>query len=561
MVFIVVMWGIAVTMRKRLAINLFGACSVSAIAGQYAITGAKQKALFALLVTAPFGRRTRSFLQETLWGVSCYDTGRQSLRRALADIKAIMGDDFAAVISSTNSDVTLNIEAIECLGHRSAGEFLEGLDIRETGFAAWLSSIRHNPAQLDSLFQSSKAARLPKILPVVAVLPFRGIGSDADVALLGDWLAEETCRSLCRSRLLAVISHLSAREFSRSAFDLAGARDRLNVDYCLAGTIRSSGEGLLLDVDFVDALSSRILWTRQFAGKPGDLIHQPERILDALVRSIGASIADDALSHVMGQPLGELEDHRLLVAGVHLMHRATLRDFARAKELLLEASRRAEHAAEIHAWLGKWYVLSVFNGWSTDPAKDTQFALDSTARALDRSPDNAFSLTIDGFAHGNLTRRLDIAESRYDAALEANPNEALAWLLKGAFYTFRSEGNLAVEAVEKARSLSPIDPFGYFYDALVAGAYLAAGDFQRALMLAERSIQVNDRHLSTLRIKLFALHFIGRTDEAREVGRGLLQRQPDFTIADYMKRHPSAEFAMGKMMAEALRAAQIPTGD
>lgn len=547
-------------MTKVLTINLFGACAVGSVAGRYAITGAKQKALFALLATAPFGRRTRAFLQEALWGVACYDTGRQSLRRALADIKAIMGADFGAVLSCTYSEITLDISTVQFLGHRSAGEFLEGLDIRETGFASWLGGIRQNPAQLDSLFQTSRATRLPSILPVVGVLPFRAVGANPDLAVLGDWLAEETCRSLCRSRLLAVISHLSAREFSRSVFDLAGARASLGIDYCLAGSIREAAGRLVLDIDLVDVATSRILWTRRFDEQAVHFVREPENALAALVRAVGSTIADQSLMHVAGRPLQAIEDHRLLMAGVNLMHHSTLRDFARAKELLQEATARADHAAEVHAWLGKWYVLSVFNGWSTNTARDTQRALDSTARALDRSPDNAFSLAIDGFAHCNLVRRLDVAESRYTAALESSPNEALAWLFKGAFHTFRSEGELAVESARKARALSPIDPFGYFYDAMIAGAHLAAGNFDEALELSERSLKFNDRHLSTLRIKLFALYFLGRVDEAITAGGELLQRQPDFTISDYMKRHPSADYPMGKMMAEALRAARIPTG-
>ena len=40
-------------------------------------------------------------------------------------------------------------------------------------------------------------------------------------------------------------------------------------------------------------------------------------------------------SHVAGRTLGTIDEHRLLVASVNLMHRTTLRDFARAKELLL----------------------------------------------------------------------------------------------------------------------------------------------------------------------------------------------------------------------------------
>ena len=92
---------------KLIEISLFGACVVrSAKSGEFLglSPGAKHKALFALLATAPFGRRTRPFLQDTLWGTACYDTGRQSLRRALSDIKQIMGESFAEALSSTNAE-------------------------------------------------------------------------------------------------------------------------------------------------------------------------------------------------------------------------------------------------------------------------------------------------------------------------------------------------------------------------------------------------------------------------------------------------------------------------
>jgi tetratricopeptide (TPR) repeat protein len=240
------------------------------------------------------------------------------------------------------------------------------------------------------------------------------------------------------------------------------------------------------------------------------------------------------------------------------MHRATLRDFARSRELLEEAAARAPHVPEVHAWLAKWHVLGVTNRWSTDFGADAQRALDHTARALDLSPNNAFSLTIDGFAQNALRRNLDIAGKRYEAALDANPSEALAWLMKASLHTFRYEGAAAVEAAARARSLSPLDPFGHYYDALEAGANLSAENYERALLLAERSLQVNDRHLSTIRIKIFALNFMGRIDEARAAGADLLKRQPDFTVDAYMKIHPCADFKMGAMMENALRSAGLP---
>jgi TolB-like protein len=547
---------------KIIDINLFGACSITSTEpGLFMISGAKQKALLVLLVTAPFGRRTRAFLQETLWGQACYDTGRQSLRRALADIKALMGECYGTLLSGSNSDLAIDLSKVNFVGDYGIHPFLEGLDIKEAGFTQWLRGIQQNPAQLAALYSLSLKPTNDSILPTVAVLPFRAVGGETGDAVLGDWLAEDICRSLSRSRLLAVISHLSCRELAKGIISIANVRAALKADFCVSGTLRHSSGKIILDADFVDTRSGKIMWTRQFVHTSQAFISYASEGVAQIVSAVGSAIADEALCHVRGRIPADIEDQRLLIAGVSLMHRSTLRDFARARELLEEALRRAPNTPEIHAWMGKWYVLSVFNRWSTDTARETRLALDATARALDMSPDNAFCLTIDGFTQSNLERRLDIAEKRYDSALALNPNETLAWLLKGAVHTFRSDGAAAVHAAERARALSPIDPFGYFYDALVAGAHLSDGNYEHAIVLADKSLQVNDRHLSTMRIKLFALYFLQRNEEAASVGQQLLLRQPDFTISQYIRQHPSADFRMGSMMAQALQAAGIPKGE
>ena len=542
-----------------LEINLFGACRVrSPEAGGFELSGAKHKALFALLATAPFGRRTRSFLQETLWGVACYDTGRQSLRRALSDIKATLGDAYSELVTSTNADVMLDLSRVRFVGRPGQCEFLEGLDIRETGFCQWLSGIRQNPRQLDGLFSSlTLVAGGLSILPAVAVLPFRVVAGDAADATISDWLAEEICRSLSRSRLLSVISHLSCREMARASIDIAAVRTTLGADFCLAGSLRRSGGSLVLDADFIDVCSGRILWTRQITSRAETIFHSADEGIAALVGAIGAAIADEALSHVASRRVADVEDHRLVIAGVRLMNRATLHDLARAREFLEEAVRRAPYAAETHAWLGKWYFLSVFNGWSTDSAAETRRGVDATSRALDLSPDNAFCLTIDGLAHSNLLKRLDVAEHRYDAALSINPNESLSLLLRGTLHAFRDEGELAVRAVDRARQLSPIDPFRYFYESLSATAYLSAGAYERALQLAESSLLLNERHISTLRAKMVARHNLDRGEELRAAGQLLRRCVPDFSIEAYLRSHPASDSKFGRKAVAAFAAAGL----
>ena len=78
--------------------------------------------------------------------------------------------------------------------------------------------------------------------------------------------------------------------------------------------------------------------------------------------------------------------------------------------------------------------------------KDIGLALDCTARALDIDPENSFALTTDGVANNNLLMRMDKAQQRFDAALERNPNEAMAWLSSGVLSAYRDDGADAIHA-------------------------------------------------------------------------------------------------------------------
>lgn len=239
------------------------------------------------------------------------------------------------------------------------------------------------------------------------------------------------------------------------------------------------------------------------------------------------------------------------------MHHPKLGDFLRARQFLDEAAARAPANPHVFAWLGKWYVLSIFKYYSTDRQRDTQKALDCTARALDLDPQSSFGLTIDGFVHGNILKNMDLAERRYSAAQEINPSESLAWLLRGSLMTFSDEGQSAIKATTMARDLSPIDPFGYYFDSLASSAHLAGGEYEKALELADRSLASNDRHISTLRTRIVALHALDRGDEAHTAAQDLMRRFPSFNLEDYRKTHPSADRKIGKLVINALSASGI----
>jgi tetratricopeptide (TPR) repeat protein len=155
-------------------------------------------------------------------------------------------------------------------------------------------------------------------------------------------------------------------------------------------------------------------------------------------------------------------------------------------------------------------------------------------------------------------KRLDIAEERYEHALEVNPNDSLAWLLKGTLHAFKAEGKAAVESTEQALRLSPLDPLRYFFESLAATAALSNDAYERAIELAKTSLRGNRTHTSTLRALAIAQAQLDRIDDAQHTVSELLRLEPNFTVTKYLERHPSSAYETGRVWSEALRRAGVP---
>jgi tetratricopeptide (TPR) repeat protein len=246
------------------------------------------------------------------------------------------------------------------------------------------------------------------------------------------------------------------------------------------------------------------------------------------------------------------------MGAIALMHRLSPDDFNEARHLLQTLLDRGDRLSVPQAWLGNWHVLRVQQGWSEDPRQDAYHALECTKRALDADPDCSLALAIDGFVHTNLLKKLDVAEDRYDRALSANPSNPLAWLLKGVLHAFQGEGNEAIEYTQRALKLTPLDPHRYFYDSLSASAYIAGAQYDKALELAKRSLRVNRKHTSTLRVMTVAQWRLGLHDQAHHTAQELLRLDPALTVSRWLENSPSGPYRVGQEFAATLREAGIP---
>lgn len=401
-------------------------------------------------------------------------------------------------------------------------------------------------------------AQIGGVKPAVAVLPMRVVAGDVSSAMVGEALADGFTAALAQCEHLIVVSSLSAAAFRDRVVPVSEVGSALRAEYVLSGKAYVLGSRLRLHLELASAADSQIVWAKSVQAALVDVFALQDDLVPVVAQEIAQAIVVREIRRARALPMQSLEACSLTLGAVEQMHCATRQEFERSRRLLGHLIERFPRSATAYAWLAKWYVLRVAQGWSDEPMRDAEEARRQVGFALEFDGFNALALAIDGLVSGYVVKDLDAAGARYAAALRANPNESLAWLFTGTLRSWRGEGGAAAEAADHALRLSPLDPMKYFYDSLAGTAYLAGGDYRRAIDLCRRSLRANRLHTSTYRALAIAQVLSGDVDSARSTVQELRVLEPALTVAAYRERYPGREAPHAAVYCDALRQAGLP---
>jgi tetratricopeptide (TPR) repeat protein len=122
----------------------------------------------------------------------------------------------------------------------------------------------------------------------------------------------------------------------------------------------------------------------------------------------------------------------------------------------------------------------------------------------------------------------------------------------------RNQPEAAIEAIERARRLSPFDPYTFFYAVNTAAAPLAARRFEIAIEWADRALHEQPHMVAAMRSKVVALAHLGRLDAARAELSRVLAIDPKLTIAGFGEyAHYEAPEVL-ELLVTGLRLAGLP---
>jgi DNA-binding winged helix-turn-helix (wHTH) protein/tetratricopeptide (TPR) repeat protein len=374
---------------------------------------------------------------------------------------------------------------------------------RHDGDPAWVETVPRRG------YRFTGPLRAPAAEPalVIAVLPFRGIGPDAQDHL-GLGLADALIGALTGIENVTVRPTGAVAHFAHQHVAPLEAAEALGADAVLDGTVQRQGQRVRIAVQLVPRRAGIPAWAEHFEAEQDDIFAVHDKIADQVALVLRAKIARWRDPGPRSTRRPGFEAWEAYLRGRYFWARLDTDGVSKALGCFGEAAALEPAWAEPRAGLAAVHVLLGIGG-VVPPRRAWQVAGECAREALERDatlPEahlaSAWVALYGDWAWTEARVGLDRATAL--GLPDLHQWRALVLLLQG-------ETGPAAEALARARET---DPFSAVALALQAFLHDVAGEFEQGLLVSRRAVELRAEHfLGHWRLGV-ALARLGRHDEA-----------------------------------------------
>ena len=393
--------------------------------------------------------------------------------------------------------------------------------------------------------------------PSIAVLPFQNMSGDPEQEYFADGMVEEIITALSRNKQLFVIARNSSFTFKGRAVDIKQVARDLGVRYVLEGSVRKSGNRIRITGQLIDAASGAHLWADRYDGALEDVFELQDQVAASVVGAIAPSVSQAEMERAKRKPTSSLDayDYFLRAQVAHWQYTKNGTD--QAVGLYEQAIALDPQFAPAFAALAA--ALNMRNTWlwSTDPAADASRAIAHAKTALRLGRQDASVIPRSAFvllAHGG---EVELADSLLDEAIRLDPNGIQGWLWGGFAKTMLGDHQTAIDYLQRALRLSPLDPRIFYAQVGLAYAYFFLGNYEEGLKCAADALRHHPSYPGTLRVAIACNALGGNIEAAQKLWRQLALLTPSERISEIRKRWPWRDQEFAKLQ-EGYRLAGMP---
>lgn len=390
--------------------------------------------------------------------------------------------------------------------------------------------------------------------PSIAVLPFQNMSGDLEQDYFADGIVDDIITALSRFKFLFVIARNSSFAYKGRAVDIKQVGRELGVRYVLEGSVRKVAGKVRIAGQLIDASTGAHVWADRFDGDLGDVFALQDEVTMNVIAAIRPKLLEVEIEHAVRRP-NDLSAYDLYL-------RASPHYYSMTGEGATEAIRLLTRALEIDPRYGvaaslavTCHILKLVHGWSADPQAEVGEVMRLSQLVLSIDENDPETLSAVGFAKAYISGDFSAATEMVDQAVALNPSSSIAWSYRGITCILAERNEDAVQSLERAIRLSPLDPMLYTLQAFMALAFINLRHFDDALAAAEKALHKKESFMLSHRCVVATLAHLGRDLEAKQAAVRLLEHEPDFRMSVWISRTRRWPVAL---LAEGLRKTGLP---
>ncbi|KIC45619.1 hypothetical protein RA28_07785 [Ruegeria sp. ANG-S4] len=380
---------------------------------------------------------------------------------------------------------------------------------------------------------STDKQKVEPALPTIAVIPLANIGGRDEDEYLCAGIVEDIVVSLSGQRDLMVISRSSTLSLARQAVDPRVVGEVLGVRYVITGTLRRSGDRIRISTELLDTDSGQQLASLRRDFDSVDVFAVQDEIVESTLVNLLPGMHSAERRKTLRKWPGSYTAYDDYLKALDQIGGLERQPFDEARIHLSRAMMGDPGFSSAYAWAARWHSLRVGQGWSDDPQRDANEAINLAKRAIGLDEQNALALATYGHVKGYMFGDFETAISYLDRARETNPNSSIAWLLSSVTLSSLGRTDEAIHAAERALRLSPLDQRLFIYYVFLGITCYDAGEFERAVMWLSRGLAENPRYTSALRTLAVSHIALDQIDEARSAVNRLMELEPGFRMSSF----------------------------
>jgi TolB-like protein len=372
--------------------------------------------------------------------------------------------------------------------------------------------------------------------PSIAVLPFQNLSGDPEQEYFADGMVEEITTAIARLPWLFVIARNSSFTYKGKPVDVKQVGRELGVRYVLEGSVRKGGDRVRITAQLIDAGTAAHLWAERFDGALDDIFELQDRVASSVVGAIEPKLRQSETERAARKPTASLGAYDLYLRALAEFQKLTQSGWDAAVVLSTRALAIDPDYAPAAASIGWCRVMQAAIGAPVSTSEIAESVRLAT-QVIETGKDEPDALCLAAYTLSFFTGAHATAAGMIDHALMLNPNSALAWACRGWVAAMQDQADPAIDALQRAIRLSPLDPLRWVFFLGMSFAHVAARRFEEAIDWADRCLREQPRLAHVYRFKAVACAHLGRAEEARESARRMLELHPEFTISGWQRTY------------------------